>query len=63
MRLSTTRGRVENEEIVIHVFVNLHNTCLISTSVAVIWRRKDCHDMFIMTPVVAAHHKLMCARY
>lgn len=60
MRLTTTRSGVENKEVVIHIFVHFHNTCLICASVAVVGCREYSHDMLIMTPVEAIHDKLMC---
>lgn len=59
MRFSTSRCRVENEEVVIHVLVDLHDACLIRASVTVVWRRKDCYYVLIVRPVEPVHHKLM----
>jgi len=39
--------------------VHLHDRGLITTSVAIIWRRKDRHNGSIVLPLVAFHHQLM----
>jgi hypothetical protein len=36
MRLTASRGRVKNEEIVVHVFIHLHDTRLVGAPVAVV---------------------------
>ena len=63
MWFSTARRRVEHQEIVIHLFVHLHYTCLVSTAVAVVGRREDRHHLFLMTPIVARHDELMGSRH
>ena len=61
MWLSTAWCRVKHQEIVIHLFVDFHYSSLISTSIAVVWRWKDRHDLLLMAPIIASHDKLMGA--
>jgi hypothetical protein len=54
------------------MFVDFHDGCLISTSVAVVWRGEDGHDILILRPIVSLssaisgeyylHDKLMSSR-
>ena len=62
MRLSAAWGRVKDQEVVVHVLIDLHDTCLICASVAVIGCREDSDDVLLVTPIEAIHHQLMCAR-
>lgn len=39
--------------------VDLHDCRLVTTSVTVIWRRKDRNDGSVVLPLVAFHHQLM----
>lgn len=51
--------RVELQEGVFHVFVELHNGGLIAAAVAVVGRREDGNDGLLVTPIVALHDELM----
>ena len=53
MRLTSTWCWVENEEVVVHLFVNLHDACFITTTVAVVWRGEDSYDLLLVRPIVA----------
>lgn len=61
-RLSIPWSRVELEEGVFHVFVNLHDRGLVATSVTIVRGREDCDDILLLRPVVSLHDKLMCSR-
>ena len=39
--------------------IDLHDSCLVTTSVAVIWGWKDSDNLSIMLPLVSLHHQLM----
>jgi len=45
--------------LVVHVFVNVHNGCLVPTSVAVVGGAEDCDDSPLMLPQEAIRHKLV----
>ena len=53
MRFATARCWVKDKEIVIHLLVNFHYTGFISTSVAIVGSGEDCHNLLLMTPIVA----------
>ena len=57
--LSLTRCRVKLQESVLHEFVYLHDGCLITASITVVWCREYCNNVALMSPVVSVHHKLM----
>ena len=63
VRLASARGRIKYKEIVVHVFVYLHDACLVGTAIAVVRCREYGNDVLIMTPVEAVHHELVRARY
>ena len=44
---------LEDLEELLEVLVQLKDGSNIAASVAVVWRRKDCDDLFLMGPVVA----------
>ena len=50
---STTRRRVEHQEIVIHLLVDFHYASLVAAPVAVVWRGENRHHLLLMGPVVA----------
>lgn len=52
MGLATTGRRVELEERVFQVLVNLHDGSLITAAVAVIWSTEDCHHIAVLAPVI-----------
>ena len=41
------------------MLIDLHDRCLVSTSVAVVWRREDRDNIAILRPVVTLHNQLM----
>ena len=57
--LCLTRSRVELQEIILHELVDLHYGGLVSTSIAVVRRRENCHDVALVRPIVAIHDQLM----
>jgi len=57
--LSTAGRRIEHQEVCVHLFVELHDSCLVSATVAVVWRRKDGHDLLFVGPIVTSHDQLM----
>jgi len=62
MRLSAAGCRIEDQEIIIHIFIHLHDTCLVCASVTVVRCREDSDDVLIVTPIETIHDELMCAR-
>jgi len=44
------------------MLVDFHDSSLISTSVTIVGCGEDGNDIFVMTPVVALHDKLMSSR-
>ena len=56
---TTAGSRVEHQEIVIHLFIHLHYTCLVAAAVTVIGRRENRHYLFLVAPIVARHDELM----
>ena len=63
MRFTSSRSRVEYQEIVVHLFVYFHNTCLIAASIAIVGRGEDGYYLLFMTPIITCHNKLMGPRY
>jgi len=47
------------QEVVLHVFVNFHNCCFITTSITVVRCREDSHNITLVRPVISVHNKLM----
>jgi len=62
MGLSAAGRGIEDEEVVVHLLVDFHDSGLVAAPVAVVWRRKDRHDLLLVTPVVAVHDELVGAR-
>jgi hypothetical protein len=62
MGLSAAGRGIEDEEVVVHLLVDFHDSGLVAAPVAVVWRRKDGHDLLLVTPVVSVHHQLVGAR-
>uniref|UniRef100_A0A7C9CPQ8 Uncharacterized protein n=1 Tax=Opuntia streptacantha TaxID=393608 RepID=A0A7C9CPQ8_OPUST len=60
--LNLPRCRVELEEVLFHIFPNLKNCSHIPTSVTVIRSTKHRHYIFILTPIITFHHKLVSSR-
>merc|ERR1712232_350928 len=55
------RWRIELQEGVLQMLVDLHHGCLIATAVAVVRRREDGHDVPVVAPIVTLHDQLMSA--
>jgi len=62
MRFASSWCRVKDQEIMVHLLINLHDTCFVSTPVAVVRCREDSDNRFVMTPIVPVHHQLMRPR-
>lgn len=59
MRLTTSRSRVKLKEGVFKMFINLHDSSLVTTAITVVRSREDCHNILFMAPIVTIHNKLM----
>jgi len=59
--LTRSRAWVELQESILQMLVNLHDGCLVTTSVAVVGGTEDGHHVPILAPVVALHDQLMCS--
>ena len=57
--LASSRCGVKYEEIVVHLFVDFHDSGFVSASVAVIGRAKDGYYRLLVAPVVAGHDELV----
>mmetsp|Transcript_123539 Transcript_123539/g.360766 ORF Transcript_123539/g.360766 Transcript_123539/m.360766 type:complete len:214 (-) Transcript_123539:283-924(-) len=44
------------------MLVDLHDSGLVTAAVAIVWSGENRHDVSVMAPVVALHHKLVCPR-
>lgn len=55
MGLSAAGRWIEDEEVVVHLLVDFHDSGLVAAPVAVVWRGKDRHDLLLVTPVVSLH--------
>lgn len=55
--------RVELEEGILQVLVDFHDSSLVAAAIAIVGCTEDCDYMFLVTPVVALHHQLMCTRH
>jgi hypothetical protein len=44
---------VKHQEIVIHLFVYLHDTGFVAASVAVIRRTENSHDFLVLCPIIS----------
>lgn len=47
------------KEVEFHVLVHLHNSSLVSASVAVVRCREDSNHVTFVSPIVSVHHELM----
>ena len=52
VRLAPPRRGVEHEVVIVHLLVHFHYSSLVAASVAVVWRRKDRHNLVLVRPVV-----------
>lgn len=59
MRFTAPWRWIKDEEVVIHLFIHFHYTRFITASVAVVRSRKYCHNLLLMTPIIASHYELM----
>jgi hypothetical protein len=69
MRLSASRRRIKLQatritpfihlQRILQVLVNLHDSSLVTTSIAVIRCTEDSHDVSLLTPIVPLHDQLM----
>jgi len=59
VRLATPWRWIEDEEIVIHLLVHLHYARFVAAAIAIVGRGENCHDLLLMTPIVACHDELM----
>jgi hypothetical protein len=57
--LSSSRGRIELQEGMFHVLIELHDGSLIAAAVAVVGRREDGNDALFVAPIIALHDELM----
>ena len=58
MGLATPWCRVKDEEIVIHLLVNLHYSSFVAAAIAVVRCGENCHNLFFMTPIVSLLTKI-----
>ena len=59
MRLAAAWCWIEHEELVVHLFIDLHYASLISATVAVVRCGENCNNGFFVIPIEAVHHQLM----
>ena len=48
---------------ILHEFIDFHNSCLVTTAVAVVRSREDSNHIPFMRPIVSIHHQLMSSWY
>ncbi len=53
---SSAWRRIKLQKSVVLVLIKFHDGSLISTTIAVVRRRKYCNDISVMTPIVALHN-------
>jgi len=41
------------------MLINLHNRCLITAAIAVVWRTEDCNHISILAPIISFHDQLV----
>jgi len=63
VRLSTPWCWIEHQEIVIHLFVDLHYSSLVTAAITVVWCGEYCDNLLLVAPIVSCHDKLMCSGY
>ena len=59
MRLAPAWRWIKHEELVIHLFVNLHYASFVAAAIAVIRCRENRHNGFLVIPIEPIHHKLV----
>jgi hypothetical protein len=57
-----TWSLVKHKKIIIHVFVDLHDCCVVSTSICVVGCTEYCNKRFVVGPIITSHDNLMSAR-
>lgn len=57
------RCGVELQKVEVHELINSHDSSFITTSVAVIWRTENCHDVAVVRPVISIHYQLVSTSY
>ena len=56
MRLSTPWCWIEHQEIVIHLFVDLHYSCLVTAAITVVWCGEYCDNLLLVAPIVSLYY-------
>ena len=57
MRLSSSRRRIKHQEVIVHLFINLHNTSLIPTPVTIVRRTENSDHFLVLSPIIPLHTK------
>jgi hypothetical protein len=63
MGFATPWGWIESLEIMIHLLIYFHYSCLVTTPITVIRCRENCDYCLVVTPVVSIHNQLMGSCY
>jgi hypothetical protein len=45
--------RVKHQKVIVHLLVNLHDACLVTTTVTVVWRTKNRDHLLVLGPIKA----------
>ena len=53
MRFATPWRWIEDKEVVVHLFIDFHDSSFVAASVAIVGSGENRHDSFFMRPVVA----------
>ena len=56
MWLATPGSRIKNEEVVVHLLVYFHDSCLVAAAIAIVGSGEDSYYLFFVTPIEAVHH-------
>ena len=56
-------GGVGNLQVEVHELIDSHDSSFITTSVAVIRRTENCHDVAVVRPVISIHYQLVSTGY
>ena len=62
MRLASPGCWVKDQELVVHLLVNFHHSCLVTATVAIVGRTEYCDNSLLVGPVKAIHDQLVGAR-
>jgi hypothetical protein len=49
--LSSAGRWVENQKVVVHLLVHLHDSGFVAAPVTIVRRTKDCYNLFILSPI------------